>query len=352
MSAVYYVQSALGFALQILPCALLLLGATALGLSLAFPFPSFWCMQNTSFGNLFGNGFMLLSILIVVALFFRAVRDLIGRRLIVLFTVILYSAVQFSLSNVLMDYLPLKRQSWIYNDATVAAYICVTAVLLPLIFVFLRRTISKYLQLLNAEWQRSEMVFLTVVFLFYLVLSALLSAMWVRARDAMHLSFAYYIPFILLLTVLLMLTVYSTIRLSIVKAKSAAQTLETELIKQSYANIEENIKAHKRTTHDTRQLLRTLSAIAKDGSKDELLQYIDKAIEHVQSADTRFCADPILNGIAQYYCANAEMQDVVLSPLLTIPGSTRRDPICGRKGQGTVCDPHRQSLPARRIRQS
>ena len=137
--AVYYVQSALGFALQILPCALLLplpfdgtrfrrsrtrtfllLGATALGLSLAFPFPSFWCMQNTSFGNLFGNGFILLSILIGVALFFRAVRDLIGRRLIVLFTVILYAAVQFSLSNVLMDYLPLKRQSWIYNDATVS----------------------------------------------------------------------------------------------------------------------------------------------------------------------------------------------------------------------------------------
>ena len=44
-------------------------------------------------------------------------------------------------------------------------------------------------------------------------------------------------------------------------------------MRQSYTHIEENMQQQKRALHDTRQLLRNIAALAKDGTKDGLLKY-------------------------------------------------------------------------------
>ena len=140
-------------------------------------------------GNLDDNLYMLLSIVIVAVLFFLITREKTVRKLFVLFIVINYAAIQFFLSNMLMDILPLQKQNMVYNDATIAAYLIVTALLLPPFALFLYRTVKDYLQSLTSDGIMPEFLFLAVIFALYLVLNALYSAFWVSLRDEYHLAF-------------------------------------------------------------------------------------------------------------------------------------------------------------------
>ena len=185
---------------------------------------------------------MLLAVVGVTALFFRITRERHVRKFTVLFIVISYAAVQFFLSNILMDFLPLKKQDMIYNDATLAAYLIVTAMLLPPVVCFMRSKMKRYLDTLEtAAGARMELLFLAVILVMYLTLNALYSALWVRLRDTLQLSFVYYIPFALFLSILLIFTFYCIINLSVFKTRSAEQAVELALMRQNYDHIEENI---------------------------------------------------------------------------------------------------------------
>ena len=333
MSIVLYLRCFCGFALQLVPCALLLLvpfrqeafakgkrrayawlAALALGFSLCYPLSVWWNMGQAANGNLDDNLFMLAAIASVTALYARMTRVNLLRKFSALFIVISYAAVQFFLANMLMDFLPLKKQDMIYNDATLVAYLIVTAVLLPLVALFMRTKLKNYLEILqHTGHSRLELGFLAVVLVLYLVLNALYSALWIQLRDTLQLSFVYFIPFSLFLSVLLIFTFYFTINLSVFKAKSAEQAMELALMRQNYTHIEENIGQQKRALHDTRQLLRNISTLAKDGTREDLLKYIDEAMEYTTVSDTRFCANPCVNGLLNYYAGLAEAQGVGFS---------------------------------------
>lgn len=334
MSVGSYLRSFFGFALQLVPCAMLLLvpfrgeafrkgkkrayallAALSVGLSLCYPLDVWWfsrmAEKNT---NLDDNAFMLLAVVGVTALFFRITRERHVKKLTVLFIVISYAAVQFFLSNMLMDFLPLKKQDMIYNDATLASYLIVTAVLLPSVAWFMRFKMKRYLDTLEtAAGARMELLFLAVILVMYLALNALYSALWARLRDTLQLSFVYYIPFALFLSILLVFTFYCIINLSVFKAKSAEQAVELALMRQNYDYIEENISKQKHALHDTRQLLRNVSTLAKEGTKEKLLQYLDDAMEYTSVSDRRFCQNPCVNGLIGYYAGVAEAQGIAFS---------------------------------------
>lgn len=334
MSVGSYLRSFFGFALQLVPSAMLLLvpfreeafrkgkkrayarlAALSVGLSLCYPLDVWWfsrmAEKNT---NLDDNAFMLLAVVGVTALFFRITRERHVKKLTVLFIVISYAAVQFFLSNMLMDFLPLKKQDMIYNDATLASYLIVTAVLLPSVAWFMRFKMKRYLDTLEtAAGARMELLFLAVILVMYLALNALYSALWARLRDTLQLSFVYYIPFALFLSILLVFTFYCIINLSVFKAKSAEQAVELALMRQNYDYIEENISKQKRALHDTRQLLRNVSTLAKEGTKEKLLQYLDDAMEYTSVSDRRFCQNPCVNGLIGYYAGVAEAQGIAFS---------------------------------------
>jgi hypothetical protein len=210
--------------------------------------------------------------------------------------------------------LPLAKQDMTYNDATLAAYLIVTAVLLPPVALFMRTRLKNYLEILgHTDHPRLELGFLVVVLVLYLVLNALYSALWIQLRDVLRLSFVYFIPFSLFLSLLLIFTFYCTINLSVFKARSAQQSVELALMRQNYDHIEENIGQHKRALHDTRQLLRNISTLAKDGTREDLLKYIDEAMEYTTVSDTRFCANPCVNGLLNYYAGLSEAQGIGFS---------------------------------------
>lgn len=293
--------------------AFLLLGSVSAALSLGYPLSVWLNMRMEKAGNLDDNLYMLVSIVIVTALFFLLTREKTVHKLFILFVVINYAALQFFLSNMLMDLLPLKRQDMVYNDATIAAYLIVTAVLLPPVAVFLQRTVKDYLMLLTHDGVIPEFLFLAVIFVLYLVLNALYSAFWVSVRDAYHLPSASYIPYSLFLSLLLMFTLYSTFRLSVSKEKIREHELELALMRQNYSHIDEKMRQQRRSLHDTRQLLRNLLALARDGSKEDILKYIEDTLETTAVSETRFCANPCINGLLQYYAHAAETQGVGFS---------------------------------------
>ena len=333
MSVGLYLRSFCGFALQLVPCAMLLpvpfreeafakgkrwayawLAALALVFSLCYPLSVWLNMGQAANGNLDDNLFMLAAIAGVTALYARITRVNLMRKFSALFIVISYAAVQFFLANMLMDFLPLAKQDMTYNDATLAAYLIVTAVLLPPVALFMRTRLKNYLEILgHTDHSRLELGFLVVVLVLYLVLNALYSALWIQLRDALRLSFVYFIPFSLFLSLLLIFTFYCTINLSVFKARSAQQSVELALMRQNYDHIEENIGQHKRALHDTRQLLRNISTLAKDGTREDLLKYIDEAMEYTTVSDTRFCANPCVNGLLNYYAGLSEAQGIGFS---------------------------------------
>lgn len=333
MSFGLYLRCFCGFALQLVPCAMLLpvpfrdeafargkrwaclgLAVLSVGFSLCYPLIVWLNIDQAVNSNLDDNLFMLAAIVGVTAFYARITQVNLIQKFSALFIVISYAAVQFFLANMLMDFLPLKKQDMTYNDATLVAYLIVTTVLLPLVALFMNSKLKKYLEILgHTNHSRLELGFLIAVLVLYLVLNALYSALWIKLRDTLQLSFVYFIPFSLFLSILLIFTFYFTINLSVFKARSAEQAVEIALMRQNYTHIEENIERQKRALHDTRQLLRSISALAKDGTKEELLKYIDEAMDYTTVSDTRFCENPCVNSLLDYYAGFAEAQGVSLS---------------------------------------
>ena len=333
MSVGLYLRSFFGFALQLVPFATLLpipfqedaftngrkkafaqLVTISLFFSLCYPINVSLSMRLTENSNLDDNLFMLLAVIGVTVLFIRITRESPVRKLTALFIVISYAAVQFFLSNMLMDFLPLAKQDMTYNDATLASYLIVTAVLLPPVILFMHFKMKNYLSTVeSAAYSQTEFLFLVAVLVLYLILNVLYSALWVRLRDTLRLSFLYFIPFSLFLSSLLIFTFYSKISLSVSKARNREQAVELALMRQNYTYIEENIQQQKRALHDTRQLLRNISGIAKNEPKETLLKYIDEAMDHTVVSDTRFCLNPCINGLLAYYAGLAETQGIGFS---------------------------------------
>ncbi len=246
MTVGLYLRSFCGFALQLVPCAVLLLlpfrenafpmgkrkacvwmAAISLVFSLCYPLIVWLNLDRTANSNLDDNLYMLAAIAVTAAVYFRITRVNLMRKFSVLFIVISYAAVQFFLANMLMDFLPLSKQNMTYNDATLAAYLIVTVLLLPPVVLFMRSRVRDYMEILEYTAHcRLELRFLMAVLVIYLALNALYSALWIQLRDTLQLSFVYFIPFSLFLSVLLIFIFYFTINLSIYKARSAEQAVE------------------------------------------------------------------------------------------------------------------------------
>ena len=110
MSVGLYVRSFFGFALQLVPCAILLLipfrdkafeigkkraymllALLSLGFSLCFPLNVWWSNRLPADSTLDDNLFMLLAVAGVTALFMRLTRENLTRKFTVLFIVIRYA---------------------------------------------------------------------------------------------------------------------------------------------------------------------------------------------------------------------------------------------------------------------
>lgn len=134
MSFGLYLRCFCGFALQLVPCAMLLpvpfrdeafargkrwaclgLAVLSVGFSLCYPLIVWLNIDQAVNSNLDDNLFMLAAIAGVTAFYARITQVNLIQKFSAQFIVISYAAVQFFLTNMLMDFLPLKKQDMTYN---------------------------------------------------------------------------------------------------------------------------------------------------------------------------------------------------------------------------------------------
>lgn len=265
---------------------------------------------------LFGNLFLCVSTLIIAGLFFLLVRDALLRKGFLLFTVIAFAAIQYSLVNVLLAFTPDKpaaQAGQSYDINTCILYLLVTAVLFPPVAVFFRRSMGPFLKTIHTAYSRGELLLLLLMTVFYLMLNALLSMLWARFQEHTSVNQSFYIPVILLLTAMLFIVYYSVIKLSNLRAVDEDRKLEAAVIRMDHDRIRRDMEKQRERLHDTRQLLRTLYMIAKTGDKEELQSYYDETVEHVRITDESFCWDSAMNGILQYYASLAQSAGIPFS---------------------------------------
>ena len=327
MTADFYLRHFTGFALQLVPgCVLLLLSfdgerlrkgrsfsyamliGEALLFSLIFPVVN----HSSAFfhSNLGSNLYMHIAILAVALLYFYMIADSWLRKLAALLCVIVNAAVQYSLANILMNFLPFENQPEVYSTNTVISYIIVTAVSFPFIVLFFCRIFRPYLMNANIRYMTLDLVLLLGISILYIVILPVYSGLWQEAEDILGIGYGYYVPFVLLMTLLLSLTFYSLMKVSLVRSKESEQAMYNAITKQSYENIKHSMDKQREQLHDVRQLLASMSSITENGTREDIIRYISEATERTKRTDVRYCLDPCLNGILQYYAAILDSHDI------------------------------------------
>ena len=343
-----YLYNALGFALQTLPATVLMLMpfdrvsrhapawhtwmvllATVLGVSALYPLAIDAVMAGSTATGYAGvmqgfgiaNLYACLTITALACLFFALVQDRPSRKLFAMFAVIVFAAIQYTLSNVLLDLLPYKTDpTQVYDRRTVAAYLMVTLALFPYAAVFFRIYVRRYLAILDFRHSRPEFAFLLALVAFYLAINAFLASFWSAIRTVMDLSGHYY-PLVFLLLTAMLVTVYAyTIRLSVLRSEDEARKLENAIIRESYKNMLAGMQAQKALLHDSRHLLNGLSAVIDGGDLAEIRAYVDEALQRTHSSDDRYCADHRVNGILQFYASIAAASKVPFAVQARVPG--------------------------------
>ena len=320
--------SFVGFALQLMPATLLLLlpfeplryrvqgkrlwtifGAVDISLTTIYAAGTYGILlrepESSGPGLLFGNYFMLFSAVIVAALYFMLNLDQPMRKLFLLFIVVTFAVVQYSLVVMVLQLQFFSALGFQYTQnydrPTCIAYLVITTVLLPPIAVFFRKPLRTYLKNMDAAYSRGEFILLVVFTILYLAINALFSTFWERLRLNVNVSSIYNIPTILLLTSMLFVVYYSVIRFANLRVIEGEWQLTAAIIEEDYKRIKQDMEKQSERLHDTRQLLRSLYVITQNGSPEELLAYINETIDHIHITDKRFCEDGRLNGILQYY---------------------------------------------------
>ncbi|MBR6089303.1 MAG: hypothetical protein IKP86_05165, partial [Anaerolineaceae bacterium] len=307
MSADFLLRHFIGFALQVLPATILLLLPFERP-KYRFPYRRTWALfgfiimilctvysvsarvvnisrpEMIGAGFLFGNLFMCLSIVIIACLYFLLIRDQILRKAFLFFSVVSFSAIQYTLANVLLSFFPLKPASQTgqsYDINTCIAYGLVTLVLLPPVAVFFRTSVRTYLKNMNAVSGRGEFILLITVTAFYLALNALLSMFWTQYQEIAHMNQSYYMPVIILLTALLFIVYYSVIKLSNYRFEDEERKLEAAIMRADHEKIRMSMEEQRKRLHDTRQLLNHMSSIVQSRGRDDLLDYINQTLDHI-----------------------------------------------------------------------
>lgn len=326
MTLDFYIRHSIGFAMQLIPgCVLLLLAfdedrlrkgrmfaysmliIIASVLSLIFPVVNHSLKSHVNMGS---NIYMLLSIIVIAVVYFCLVSDSWFKRLSALLCVIVYASLQYSLSNVLMFILPVESQSQVYSTNTVTSYIIVTLITFPFIAVFFCRIVRPYLATTAVRHIYLESALLLGISLLYMIVIPIYSGLWVETQWILGLGYSYYIPFVFFMTVLLMLSFYCTMKLTLTRTRESEYMLYAAILKQGYDDIRRSMDKQRGQLHDVRQLLATMSSIAENGTKEDLLKYIQETTERTKRTDIRYCLDPCLNGVLQYYAGILESSGI------------------------------------------
>lgn len=334
MAPIQIIYDIIGFALQLVPSAILLflpfeqvsyrrerrlaliiVIAVAMGFSVGF---SLFHTRLFAYGyepsfNLYANLYLSIAVVVIVIIHVALINVPAMHRFLVIFLVVLFAVVQFTTVNSLLDILPFPDTDTIYSRMTILSLVITTPVLLLPTSFFFRHSLRKYLGTMRAKYTRREVIFISAIGLFWFLLNSMFTAFWSQFQEAFNLPHYYYMLMLLLLITMLLLSIYSTIGLSTLRAAEVDSELEKSISRENYQRIRKDMDKQRKQLHDTKQLLRTVSMLAETGTKEELLSFIAQTSERLSVSDDRLCADTFLDSILRYYAASAREHNIPFS---------------------------------------
>lgn len=330
-----YLQNALGFFIQLFPCALLIF----------LPFPReayrfsrrtiFICMTGgcAVFAACFSAGLCLrdmekypvhstitnlstlTAVLLILAAYVWLVRQPVIKKLLAFAVVMFYAVAVFVLVNMIAPFFSGAGATvaYAYNGLFVLLYGGVTALLLPLTLIVVIRPLAEYIREIEPQNMRREFFIVIVSTLFYFVLEFTCSSIYGNESGfAGEWGALQYQILILLLLMLYQVLIYWLIfRESVRRKRDSERRRAMEIQQLQYEKIAGDVETTRRMRHDLRHHYNALYEMMIKGDMEEAREYVSKLADSTaRRMNEIYCRDKTVNGLLQYYVGLARGEDI------------------------------------------
>ncbi len=294
--------------------SILLLGSCMLLFSAGFTCISWFLssfMKINSNNNFFiSNLYMCGCLILSTLLMFWLVQTSLLQKLTVLVLLVHYSAVLFSMNNILSEFYK-KNFSYnltvqvMYRGYTVFFYLLLIFVTCPLVVVFLKNKIRLSLTYVEDNILRRGCIYLFLALLLYCVCLFSLHS-FEQNYDFTDLSILLFLFGFIGTDILLYLLFFSQVHLTIQNQQLGDQLRSFDT---QYRLISDSISRAQTAKHDIHHHLNMIRMLHENGSSQELTDYLDSYNALYQELENMpLCNYPALDNILRYYidCARKE----------------------------------------------
>ena len=347
-----YLRNAVGFFIQFFPCAVMVFlpfsqeacrfrrkriftWMTIIAAGLAALFSAALCLpdRNKHPGYTFlADMLMLAAILLALAAHAWIVREPLIKKSLVFSIVLCYAVLQFVLVNILLPYLPWSTElaGLTYSQNGLVLYAATTVVMMPLMLITVIRPLGEYIQEIELENMRRELVAVAVSTSIYLGLTIYCDAAYRIHVGAGRVSVyqRYQLPLLLLMTLNQGLTYWLVFQESIRRKRDNERQRFWEIQRLQYDKIAGEMENTSRLRHDLRHHLNALGALNAQGMQEEITEYLKQYSAVYYRLDRqKFSGDPVVDSVLEYYLALAGEAHILVNCQVSLEGTSGVEPV-------------------------
>ena len=255
-----------------------------------------------------GNLYTVCAILMGLAAYVWLVREALLKKVLVVFTVMLYGAVQYWLINMIDSpsrALPLYHNAplYFYDEVVVLEQLALMAVLLPLELTVVIRPLWEFIREIEPKRMRREFAIAVTSTTACFGLMIYCDTVW---------------PVVLPLTPLFLLLIadqnviyWLVFWESVQRRRDYERQRFLEVQRVQYDRFAGEMENTRRLRHDLRHHLNVLGALNAQGRQDEITEYLKQygaVYDHLNGL--KFSGDPVVDGVLEYYLAMAGEEEI------------------------------------------
>ncbi len=323
-----FLCNALGFLVQLFPCALMLFLPfpsetyrfrrerifTRLVLAsavMAVLFSAVVCLRDTdrySRHIILSNSFMLAAILLVLAAYIWLVRESLMKKTLVFFIVLFYAVMEYIIVNEIhaLIYPGPDTTMYPYTRRFLMLYALTTALSMPLMLMFVVRPLREYIQKIEPQSMRVEFFIAVFSTMMYFVMTIYCDTVIGKLG-----LLQFFLPQMLFLTLNQILIYWMLFRESVRRRQDSERRQAMEIQQLQYERIVGDMENTRRMRHDLRFHYNSLNDMLEQGKLDEMRDYLSKLSDAAaRRMNETYCRNMTVNGLLQYYVGLARDEQI------------------------------------------
>ena len=255
-----------------------------------------------------GNLYAVCTILMGLAAYVWLVREVLLKKVLVVYIVMFYQAVQYWLINTIDSPnrpMPLYHNADIYfsDEVVLLKMLALTAVLLPLELAVVIRPLGEFIREIEPQKMRREFAIAVTSTTACFVLMIYCDTVWPVVLPL--------IPLFLLLIFDQNVIYWLVFRESVRRRRDYERQRFLEVQRVQYDRFAGEVEKNRRLRHDMRHHLNVLGALNAQGRQDEIAEYLKQygaVCDHLNSQ--KFSGDPVVDSVLEYYLAMAGEEEI------------------------------------------